>query len=96
MKFKGTVCTNIDSLSGVPFFLKIDPKIIHYHTDSTDLGRSDTARTHTHTTLGPKASSFHWVFSLFFFFATALLVFYEDPNWEINAEKSIGLKFGVQ
>ena len=31
-----------------------------------------------------------------FFLAAALVVFYEDPNWEINAEKSIGLKFYVQ
>lgn len=48
-------------------------------------------QTHTHTVKAPKLHASTGVF-----LAAALMVFYKDPNWEINAEKSIGLKFYVQ
>lgn len=50
----------------------------------------------THTTSrskGPKASKRRLVCVLF---AVALVVILHYPNWEINAEKSIGLKFCVR
>lgn len=57
VKFKGAVCTGIDSLSGVPPSLQIDLKIVDNHTDGSALGTSHTAlRTRAHAnTLRPQS-----------------------------------------
>ncbi len=76
VKFKGIVGADIDYLSGIPFSRKLIPKIVHNHTDSSALGKSDTAWTprlhtciisHTHTPWRPQSfmhQAFFWLWSL--------------------------------
>lgn len=65
VKFKGAVCTGIDSLSGDPPSLQIDLKIVDNHTDGSALRHIRHGAAHTHVKAPKLGGRWRFYFSPF-------------------------------
>lgn len=81
MKFKGAVCTGIDSLSGVPPSLQIDLKIVDNHTDGSALRHIRHGAAHTRTCKRVKAPKLGGRWRFLFFSILGMGGVSLQPSW---------------